>query len=105
MHSKEMLQECGIKIPPQTIKDFISGLFCKPPNYQYLLSNAFLSGTFDMCGNLSLLDEYLHKNSLTTFRQQLVDVKRFKTIEYPLKDGKIRRRYDLFTYKVICHSL
>ena len=53
MHSKEMLQECGIKIPPQTIKDFISVLFCKPPNDQYFIFNACLSGTCDMCGNLS----------------------------------------------------
>ena len=55
-----------------------------------------------MCCNLSLLDECLHKNSLTTFGQQLVDVKRFKTIEYPLKDGKIQRRCDLVTNKVNC---
>ena len=82
MHSKEILQECGIKIPPQTIKDFISSLFCKPPNHQYFLSNACLSSTCDMCHNLYLLDECLHKNSLTTFGQQLVDVKRFKIIEY-----------------------
>ena len=53
---------------------------------------------------VSLLDEYLHKNSLTTFRQQLVDVKRFKTIEYPLKDEKTRRRCDLVTNKVSCHA-
>ena len=36
MHSKEMLQECGIKIPPQTTKYFMSDLFYKPPNDQYL---------------------------------------------------------------------
>ena len=51
MHSKEMLQECVIKIPPQTINDFILSLFCKPPNDQYFLLNACLSGTCDMCGN------------------------------------------------------
>ena len=47
-----------------------------------------------MCGNVSL----------TTFGQQLVDVKRFKTIEYPLKDGKIGRRCDLVRDKVSCHA-
>ena len=84
-----MLQECGIKIPPQTIKYFISGLFCKPPNNQYFLFNTCLFDTCDMCGNLALLDECLHENALTTFGQQLVKVKRLKTIEYPLKDRKL----------------
>ena len=105
MHSKEMFQECGIKIPPQTIKDFISGLFCKPPNDQYFLSNAFLSSACDMCGNLSLLYECLHENALTTFGQQLVDVKRFKTIEYPLKDEKIGSRCDLVMIKLVVMHL
>lgn len=99
-----MLQECGIKIPPQNIKDFISVLFCKPPNDQYFLFNACLSSTCDMYDNLSLLDEFLHENALTIFGQQLVDVKRLKTIEYPLKDGKIGRRRDLVIDKVSCHA-
>ena len=104
MHSKEMLQECGIKVQPQTIKDFISGLLCNPSNDQYFLFNACIFGTCDMCGNLSLLHECLHENALTTFRQQLVEAKRFKTIEYPLKDGKIGRRCDLVIDKVSCHA-
>ena len=98
------MQECGIKIPPQIIKDFILGLFCKPPNDQYFLFNACLSDTCNMCDNFSLLDECLHENALTTFGQQLVEVKRFKTIEYPLKDWKIGRRCDLVTDKVSCHA-
>ena len=57
-----------------------------------------------MCGNLSLLDQCLHENALTTFGQQLVDVKRFKTIEYPLKDGKIGRRCDLVIDKISFHA-
>ena len=65
--------------------------------------HVFLDSTCDMCGNLSLLDECLHENSLTTFGQQLVDVKRFKTIEYPLKDGRIGRRCNLVTNKVSCY--
>ena len=99
-----MLQERGIKIPCQTINNFISGLFCKPPNDQYFLSNACLSSTCDMCGNLSLFGECLHENALTTFGQELIDVKRFKTIEYLLKDEKIGRRCDLVTDKVSCHA-
>ena len=79
-------------------------MFCKPPNDQYFLFNACLSSTCDMCSNLSLLDERLHENALTTFGQQLADVKRFKTIEYPLKGGKIGRICDLVTNKVSCHS-
>ncbi len=51
-----------------------------------------------------MLDGCLHENALTTFGQQLVEVKRFKTIEYPLKDGKIGRRCDLVTDKVSCHA-
>ena len=47
-----------------------------------------MSTTCDMCGSISLLDQYLHENTLTTFRQELVDIKRFKTIEYLLKDEK-----------------
>ena len=57
-----------------------------------------------MCGNISLLDECLHEIFLTTFGQQLVDVKRFKTIKYPLKNGKIGRKCDLVVDKVSCHS-
>ena len=41
---------------------------------------------------------------MTTFGQQLFDVKRFKTIEYLLKDGKIGRRCDLVIDKVSCHA-
>ena len=57
-----------------------------------------------MCGNLSLLDKCLYENILTTFGQQLVDVKRFKTIEYLLKDEKIGRRCDLVTDKFSFHA-
>ena len=39
--------------------------------------------------NISLLDECLHEKYLISFAQQLFDAKRFKTIEYPLKDEKI----------------
>ena len=34
----------------------------------------------------------------------MFEVKRFKTIEYPLKDGKFGRRCDLVTDKVSCHA-
>ena len=50
------------------------------------------------------VDECLHENSLTTFGQQLVDVKIFKTIKYPLKHGKIVRRCDQIIDKVSCHA-
>ena len=79
--------------------------FFKPPNDQYFLFNACLSGTCDMCEKISLLDECLHENSLTTFGQQLVKVKKFKTIEYSLKDGKIGRRCDLVTDQVSWNAL
>ena len=81
MHSKEILQECGINIKLQTIKDSMSILFCKPSNDQHFLFNACVSSTCDMCGNLSLLDQCLHENSLTTLGQQLFDVKRFKLLD------------------------
>ncbi len=57
-----------------------------------------------MHSNLSLLDECLHENALTNFGQQSFELKRFKTIEYPLKDGKIGRRCDLVIDKVSCHA-
>lgn len=104
MHSNGMLQECGINIPPETIKEFISSLFCNPPNKQYFLSNACVSGVCDICGNLALLDECLHENLSIDFGQQLVDVKRFKIVEYPLKDGKVGKRCDLITEKVSVHA-
>ena len=44
-----------------------------------------------------MLDECLHENALTTFGQELIDIKRFKTVEYLLKDEKIGRRCDLVT--------
>ncbi|WP_233109395.1 hypothetical protein, partial [[Clostridium] innocuum] len=62
MHTNEMLQECGINIPPETVKEFISNLFCNPPNEQFYLLNACVSGVCDVCGNLTLLDECLHEN-------------------------------------------
>ena len=84
-----MLQECGIKIPPQTIKDFISGLFCKWPNDQYFIFNACLSSTYDMCGNLYFLDECLHENGLTTFGQQLVEVRDSKLLNIHWRMGRL----------------
>ncbi|WP_233109406.1 hypothetical protein, partial [[Clostridium] innocuum] len=69
MHTKEMLQECGIQIPPQVIKEFISSLFCNPHNDQYFLFNACVSGVCNICGNLALLDECFHETPTTEFGQ------------------------------------
>lgn len=99
MHSNGMFQECGINIPLETIKEFISSLFCNPLNKQNFIFNACVFGVCDICGNPALSDECLHKNISNDFGQQLVDVKRFKTVEYPLNDGKFGKRCDLITEK------
>ena len=96
---------CIVKKCCKNVKYYKSSLFCKQPNHQFFLFNACLLDTCDKCGNLSLLDEYLHENDLTTFGQQLVDIKRFKTIEYPLNDEKIGRICDLVMIKLVVMHL
>jgi len=45
----------------------------------------------------------VHEISLHDFRKILVDIKKFKNVEYALRDGKIGKRIDLITKNVIVY--
>lgn len=57
MHTNKIMQECGINMPLETIKEFIAGLFCEPSNGHLFYLNSCIFGQCNRCGNLSLLGE------------------------------------------------
>jgi hypothetical protein len=67
MNLYEILEEYSINISPQTIKEFISCLLCKPPNELSCLFNTCFLGVCDICDILALLGECLHEKNLIEF--------------------------------------
>lgn len=103
LHTNNFMQGCGFNMPFESINAFISSLFCQIPDDQSFYPNACISGPCHLCGNLSLLEECVHESSLHEFGQTLVDVKKFKSVEYALKDGKTGKRVDLIIENVRVH--
>ena len=46
----------------------------------------------------------MHESSLHEFGQTLVDIKKFKNVEYALKDGKIGKHVDLINENIRVHT-
>ena len=55
LHTNMIIQECGIDMPPESIREFISSLFCEKSNDRLFYLSSFISGQCINCENLSFL--------------------------------------------------
>ena len=105
LHTNNLMQKCGItNMIFESINEFIAKLFCENPNEHSFYLKACISKQCIRCGNFSLLVVCFHETSEHIFGQQLVDVKRFKNIEYALKDENVRKCVDLIIEKISMHT-
>ena len=104
LHSQFVLQDCDIKEPSRSSREFISNILCEIGDGQQFYKTSCLDGTCLFCGSLQLLSTCERMDSKHAIGNEIVDYKKFKTVTYTLKDGKQGKRCDLVIEKILVYE-
>lgn len=99
-HTNIILQECGIQVPPKSLRDFISSVLYRRDDGYIFYKMRYLKGSCFTCGCLQNMQSCVHVESMHEIGNKLVSFRKYKSVTYVVKDGKELKRCELVSRNI-----
>ena len=63
LHTNDILQECGLQLPPKSLREFLTSVQSRQDDGCIYYNTMCLKGSFPQCGNLQKMYRYLYLHS------------------------------------------